>query len=111
MRRTFSCHYVAEKFYPDTNHETLLREHTVCLCDDDNDVEMASACGHAYIPEVSAEKMKALIEKDPEHFTLTGGEKKGKKGPVASEAALSLILGRFPADSPADEKEGDEAMV
>lgn len=88
----FSCQYLAEKFCPDKNDETLLRDHTVCLCDDDNDIEMASACRHAYIPDVTSQNMAATIEKFPEHFTITGGEGLGKEGPAASEAALMKIL-------------------
>lgn len=92
------CQYLAEKFCPDLNEETLLHQHAVCLCDDDNDVEMASACGHAYIPDISSENMAALIEKYPDHFTLTWGHATAHSGPAASEAALSLILERFHDD-------------
>ncbi len=86
---------MAEKFYPDKHDETLLRDHAVCLCDDDNDIEMASACHHAYIPDIASKNMAATIEKSPEHFTITGGDEKGKEGPAASEAALLLILDRL----------------
>ena len=87
-----SCHYLAEKFCPDLDDETLLRAHAVCLCDDDNDIEMASACRHAYIPDITSPNMAATIAKLPEQFTVTGGVDLGKEGPVASEAALMLIL-------------------
>ena len=87
-----SCQYLAEKFCPDLNDETLLRFHAVCLCDDDNDIEMASACSHAYIPDITSPNMAAAIVKSPEQFTVTGGVDLKKEGPVASEAALMLIL-------------------
>jgi hypothetical protein len=99
---------LAEKFCPDTDDETSLRDHAVCLCDDDNDIEMAIACRHAYIPEITAENMAALIEKHPEHFTLTGEPGMAKSGPGASEAALSLILEQLRDDSPAENVEDVE---
>lgn len=105
---------MAEKFCPGVNEETLLYNHAVCLCDDDNDIEMATACGHAYLPEVTAENMAATIEKFPEHFTFTGGKDKGHKGPAASEVALSLILSRLVADATAVDEgvtEGNEQSV
>ena len=36
--------------------------------------------------------MADTITKSPEQFTVTGGVDVGKEGPVASEAALKLIL-------------------
>lgn len=86
------CQYLAEKFCPDLDENTLLRDHAVCLCDDDNDIEMANACRHAFIPDITSRNMAATIAKSPEQFTVTGGGEIGKEGPVASEAALMLIL-------------------
>jgi hypothetical protein len=97
---------LAEKFCPDANDETLLHDHAVCLCDDDNDIEMARACRHAYIPQITSENMAALIEKHPEHFTLTGEPGLAKTGPAASEEALSLILEQL-HDDPAAEDSAD----
>lgn len=94
-----SCQFLAKKFCPGLDAATLLSDHAVCLCDDDNDVQMAEACLHAYIPEVSAENMAAMIEQHPDHYTLTGGPK--ISGPSASEAALKLILERLPDPVPA----------
>ena len=90
-----SCQYLAEKFCPDSNEDSVLHDHAVCICDDDNDVEMASACRHAYIPSISSENMSALIEKFPDHFSLTGGKKSKAHGTTSSEIALSMILTRL----------------
>jgi hypothetical protein len=90
-----SCLYLAAKFFPcdDTKEaEHLLKDHAVCLCDDDNDLEMALTCGHAYIPEVSSSSMKQIMDIYPEHFTQTGGEGVELNGPDSSEAALLLVL-------------------
>lgn len=96
---------MAEKFCPDFNEGSILHNHAVCICDDDNDVEMASACRHAFIPEISSENMAALIEKFPEHFSLTGGKHSQTHGTASSEAALSLILKRL-AEEEENTKDG-----
>lgn len=70
----------------------MLADHAVCLCDDDNDLEMAVACRHAYIPDVSSKSMAEIIKARPKHFTQTGGEGADLEGPSASEAALSMLL-------------------
>ena len=88
-----SCQYLAERYCPDADDETVLRNHAVCLCDDDNDVEMASACRHAYIPAITSDHMATTIAKDPDHFSLTDRAK--THGTASSEAALSLILAKL----------------
>lgn len=89
-----SCLYVASKFFPESKGgpTKLLKHHSVCLCDDDNDLEMAIACGHAYIPEISSSSMKDIIDRHPDHFTQTGGEGTELSGTAAAEAALLLVL-------------------
>ena len=88
-----SCQYLAEKYCPNADDETVLRNHAVCLCDDDNDVEMAIACRHAYIPAITSDNMATTIAKDPDHFSLTDRAK--THGTASSEAALSLILAKL----------------
>lgn len=101
---TFSCQYLAEKFCPEAEDETVLRDHTVCLCDDDNDVEMASACRHAYIPAITSENMATLITKLPDHFSVTGSDHSMKHCTASSEAALSLILVKLEEEAAAKMK-------
>ena len=48
-----------------------MRSKSVCLCDDDNDVEMALACSHAYIPALSSDTMEETIQQNPKQFTKT----------------------------------------
>jgi hypothetical protein len=64
------------------------------MCDDDNDLEMALACNHAYIPEVSSASMAQTIAEYPNHFTQTGGEGAPHSGTAATDAALAAILER-----------------
>jgi hypothetical protein len=55
---------------------------------------MALACAHAYVPSISSESLLAVIESNPTRFTTTFmGE--GREGVLATEAALSQILGRI----------------
>ena len=91
------CLYLAQKFFPNSMTDTVVpnkfvANHAVCMCDDDNDLEMAMACKHAYIPEISSQSMKDIIDKYPEQFTQTGGGEKELSGTDSSEFALALIL-------------------
>lgn len=96
MNIIFSCQYLAEKFYPDEEKSVLLSEKALCICDDDNDIEMAMACKHAFIPSISSKSMADLIRQHPNHFTVTleDSESEGD-GTKASETALDLILDRI----------------
>ena len=102
--RSISCQYLAEKFCPPdivrsktstTSDKSLLGTHTVCICDDDNDLEMALACQHAYIPDISSDSMAKTIAANPNHFTITFDHDSNVEGPKASEMALSLVLSRI----------------
>ena len=94
--------------------EDFLSNHAVCMCDDDNDLEMALACQHAYLPDVASQSMIDTIEEFPDHFTKTfrENEEEGKEssssspppsesgegvdvvGTDASDVALSMIWER-----------------
>ena len=50
--------------------ELFLSKHSICLCDDDNDLEMALACQHAYLPDISSQSMMDITQKYPKHFTI-----------------------------------------
>jgi hypothetical protein len=108
-----SCEYLAHKFLSTNDGTTgasaalLLAKHAVCLCDDDNDLEMALACQHAYIPGISSKSMAETIGKNPTRFTVTTTTTLASSltdtliPPVqegttsATEAALSLVLERI----------------
>jgi hypothetical protein len=98
---------LAEKFCPEIDKGKLLSTHAVCLCDDDNDLKMAMACEHAYVPEVSSPSMLEVIRSHPDHFTQTCGNGEGHQGTIASEAALSLVLARLSDE----EHQHQEALV
>jgi hypothetical protein len=93
--KTTSCAYLASKFFPErcgggggyNRHNNpveeqqemantantvslFLSKHSICLCDDDNDLEMALACQHAYLPDISSQSMLEITQKYPKHFTI-----------------------------------------
>ena len=86
--------------------EDFLSNHAVCMCDDDNDLEMALACQHAYLPDIASESMRETIAKFPDHFTTTfridadsesekeDSESVSVEETDASDLALSIIWER-----------------
>lgn len=55
--------YLAKKFL---GPAAELRDRALCMCDDDNDAEMALACRAAYLPSVTSDSMRDLV-KSPEN--------------------------------------------
>lgn len=86
-----SCEYLAQKFC-NSNSNDVLSKHAICFCDDDNDLEMALACNHAYVPGVSSDSMAAVIKANPAQITATGGPGNDLEGTDATEKALELAL-------------------
>lgn len=66
----------------------------VCWCDDDNDLDMALACRHVFVPSVSSASMAAVIQTYPDHFTNTGGatDKESGFGTKGTELAIDSTL-------------------
>jgi hypothetical protein len=89
-----SCAYLARKF-GDFDTENVLASRCVCLCDDDNDIEMALACLHAYIPSATSESMKKVMSEYSDKFTLTTREEDLEDLTLATENALILVLDRI----------------
>lgn len=86
------CEYIFRKFFPcgNVNDESIsLKSHACCLCDDDNDVEMALACRNAYLPSVTSESMRKLAR---ENRNVIVTETEGRIESLATEAALEMIL-------------------
>lgn len=86
-----SCAYISKKWT--TLADNALSSRCICLCDDDNDVEMALACLHAYIPLITSKSMADTIRSNPNHFTVAiDKENDGDDHTKATERALSLVL-------------------
>merc|ERR1712244_42699 len=49
-----------EKVVSISTSENIL-EKCICLCDDDNDLEMAVACGKVFLPSVTSRSMKQAV--------------------------------------------------
>ncbi|CAB9502320.1 expressed unknown protein [Seminavis robusta] len=78
------CQYLA-----DSLNLKLARE-SVCICDDDNDIEMALACAHAYIPALTSESVVQCIHDNPHKLTQTFQQGLVEET-LATEAALQMI--------------------
>jgi len=77
------CRYIANEL------GFNLATESVCICDDDNDIEMALACSHSYIPSLSSESMVDTLRKNQSKFTQTFGP--DISSTAATEVALNLI--------------------
>ncbi len=64
----------------------------VCMGDDDNDIAMAAAAGHAFLPGVNAPTLAAAVAAAPQRFTVSRAHVFG-----ATEEALQAVLDRFDA--------------
>ena len=84
-----SCQYVARKLCTEV---TVLHENALCLCDDDNDIEMALACKRAFVPGIRSTSMAQIIEKNGGKITVTGGIGNLDEGTNATERALNQVL-------------------
>lgn len=84
-----SCLYLANNFLGSSDQ---LATHGVCLCDDDNDLDMALACRHAYIPSVTSDSMAKAIQNHPTRFTTTFDSFNVVAGTASTEAALEAVL-------------------
>ena len=67
-------------------------DHSRCVCmgDDDNDVAMANACGHCYVPGVNADSMRDAIAARSGRFTVAH-----RAVFAATEECLQAVLDRF----------------
>jgi hypothetical protein len=84
-----------------THSSRLLRTRAFCLCDDDNDIEMALACRTAFLPSVTSESIRRRVEM-PSHvddgmqhhgrLVVTEDAEKGVVETRATERALEMIL-------------------
>lgn len=77
------CQYIANELGFNLSTEG------VCICDDDNDTEMALACSHSYIPSLTSESMLDTLRQHQSNFTQTFGP--GISPTTATEVALQAI--------------------
>jgi len=63
---------------------------TLFLCDDDNDVQLTQACGHAFVVGVNAPRLAAAIASAPHRYTVA--RSRGSQGTEEMlEAAIRLL--------------------
>jgi len=88
------CGYLAHHFNKElagAEEETLL-ESCICLCDDDNDLEMASACGKVFLPTVTSVSMQNAVKRSPNKIIVIENKYEGIIETKATEKALSRTL-------------------
>lgn len=95
------CEYLVQKFLgSDQDAASLLSTRAFCMCDDDNDIEMALACKTAFLPSITSESIRQRVN---DRQVVDGVEKYGQLlvtedvdvGVVetgATERALEMIL-------------------
>jgi len=72
-----------------------LKIHAYCLCDDDNDIEMALACKAAYLPSITSESIRRLVNSPAQgggKLMVMDDADKGIVESLATEAALEAII-------------------
>ena len=72
-----------------------LKTHAYCLCDDDNDIEMALACKAAYLPSITSESIRRLVNSPSQgggKLMVMDDADKGIVESLATEAALDAII-------------------
>lgn len=88
-------------FYPKTSGKANAVRHAcallgvdaaraVCVCDDDNDIDMAHAVGHAYVPGFTSESMRKAVADEPHRFTVAEA-----RGFLGTHEALERLLADF----------------
>ena len=85
------CDYLLRKFFDNHDGTISLKSHAYCLCDDDNDVEMALACRKAYLPSITSDSMKALASENGD-MIVTENAAEGTVETYATEVALEMLL-------------------
>lgn len=91
------CDYLVKRF---CGSDARLSTNAYCMCDDDNDVEMATNCKIAYLPSVTSDSIKRLIERQRnDDDVLEYGKmivmediESGIVDTKATERALEMIL-------------------
>ncbi len=91
-----SCLYLAKKFTGGSIDpvskllipDDILLQQAICLCDDDNDLEMAFACGSVFLPSVTSQSMAEAAEQNPDKIFITENEEGNIIGTSSTEEAL-----------------------
>lgn len=72
-----------------TEKRGFTADQAVCMCDDDNDLEMAAYVSHAYLPGMSAASVREAVAKDPSRFSVSSVD-----GVEGTHEALCAIMER-----------------
>mmetsp|Transcript_13692 Transcript_13692/g.29809 ORF Transcript_13692/g.29809 Transcript_13692/m.29809 type:complete len:382 (-) Transcript_13692:165-1310(-) len=78
--------------------EVSLETSGYCMCDDDNDIELALSCREAYLPSLTSDSMKDLVGSGKWPLFLTEDVENGIVETRATEVALERIFSRIAED-------------
>ena len=78
--------------------EVSLETNGFCMCDDDNDIELALACRSAYLPSLTSDSMKDLVGSGKWSLFLTEDVENGIIETRATEVALARLISRITED-------------
>ena len=86
MAKKFAMNYGGN--YVNLTDEELLLYHALCFCDDDNDLEMALACGKVFLPTISSPSMAKTAHLNQEKIFITENKEEKIVEVVATEVAV-----------------------
>ena len=90
----FRCQYlIDEKFHG----VGTLSDNCIFLCDDDNDIELATSCSFAFLPSLSSDSIKQVARTHPERIIVATGMMEGENQGTtrATDTLLQTIFYRF----------------
>lgn len=70
----------------------LLSQRSICLCDDDNDLEMALACWKAYLPSVTSVSMAQAARDFPDRIIVVETRRRKRRRWAGDEGNGSVTL-------------------
>lgn len=96
MNTTNSCEYLARRLMEisEIDDDEILNS-CICLCDDDNDLDMAAGCGKVFLPSVTSESMARTANASPEKFIITENKPESIIETKATEEALLGTIKEF----------------
>ena len=86
------CGYLASYFNKQKVDIEELLESCICLCDDDNDLEMADACGRVFLPSISSTSMQEAASRSPNKISIVEDMAKSIFETSATEVAISSAM-------------------
>jgi hypothetical protein len=90
----FRCQYLIDEKFQGVG---TLSDNCIFLCDDDNDIELATSCCFAFLPSLTSDSIKQIAHTYPERIIVaTDIMEGGNQGTTrATETLLQTVFYRF----------------